>query len=45
MRKSDLDRLLEVAVARALGVPLPRLRTETQAHKNKHQNRPFMRAA
>lgn len=45
MRKSDLDRLLEVAVARALGVPLPRLRTATRARKVAHPHRPIKRAA
>jgi hypothetical protein len=44
MRKQDLDHLLETAVARALGVTLPRLRRKmTPAKRTVHH--PVKRAA
>jgi len=33
MRKSEIDHLLEVAVARALGVKLPHLRTAARPNR------------
>lgn len=46
MRKSDLDHMLEVAVAKALGVKLPHLRTATRpARKPAHAHRAVKRAA
>lgn len=43
MRKPDLDRLLEAAVAKALGVPLPKQRKMTPVRKTSQH--PVKRAA
>ena len=46
MRKSDIDHMLEVAVAKALGVKLPHLRTAARpTRKSVHAHRPVRRAA
>jgi hypothetical protein len=46
MRKSDIDHMLEVAVAKALGVKLPHLRTAARpTRKPVHAHRPVRRAA
>lgn len=37
MRKSDIDHLLEAAVARALGVPLPRRLSRRPVARKAHQ--------
>ncbi len=37
MRKSDLDHLLETAVAKALGVPLPRKLNQRRKPSRKEQ--------
>ncbi len=45
MRKPELDHLLEVAVAKALGVNLPHLRTAARPRKASHAQRQIKRAA
>jgi hypothetical protein len=45
MRKPDLDPLLEVAVAKALGVQLPHFRTANRPRKSAHVHRQIKRAA
>lgn len=46
MRKSEIDHMLEVAVAKALGVKLPHLRTAARpARKPTRAHRPVKRAA
>ena len=46
MRKSDIDHMLEVAVAKALGVKLPHLRpTARPARKSAHAHRSIEHAA
>jgi hypothetical protein len=46
MRKTDLDHMLELAVAKALGVKLPHMRTAARpARKNAAGRRPMRHAA
>lgn len=46
MRKTELDHMLELAVARALGVKLPHMRTAARpARKNATARRPMRHAA
>ena len=45
MRKPELDHLLEVAVAKALGVQLPLLRVPNRPRKSAHVHRQIKRAA
>ena len=46
MRKTEIDHLLEVAVAKALGVRLPHLRTAARpSRKPAHAHRAVKRAA
>jgi hypothetical protein len=46
MRKTEIDHLLEVAVAKALGVRVPHLRTALRpARKATHAHRAIKRAA
>ena len=46
MRKSEIDHMLEVAVAKALGVKLPHLRTAARpARKSAHAHRQIQHAA
>ena len=46
MRKSDIDHLLEAAVAKALGVKLPRLITTRRLRRRSAQvHRPMSHAA
>lgn len=46
MRKTELDHMLELAVAKALGVKLPHMRTAARpARKNPNPRRPLRRAA
>jgi hypothetical protein len=46
MRKSEIDHMLEVAVAKALGVKLPHLRTGVRpSRKSAHAHRPVKHAA
>ena len=46
MRKSDIDHMLEVAVAKALGVKLPHLRTAARSPRKPVQaDRSVKRAA
>lgn len=45
MRKSEIDHLLEVAVARALGVKLPHLRTAMRSARKTRQHRAVKQAA
>jgi len=46
MRKSQIDHMLEVAVAKALGVKLPHLRTAMRpARKSAHAHRAIKHAA
>ena len=46
MRRSEIDHMLEVAVAKALGVKLPHFRTATRPQrKGQHANRQVKRAA
>ena len=46
MRKTEIDHLLEVAVAKALGVKLPHLRTAMRpARKSPRPHRAIKRAA
>lgn len=46
MRKSEIDHMLEVAVAKALGVKLPHLRTAARpARKSAHAHRQIKHAA
>ena len=46
MRKSEIDHMLEVAVAKALGVKLPHLRTGVRpARKSAHAHRAIKHAA
>lgn len=46
MRKSDIDHMLEVAVAKALGVELPHLRTAARSPRKPVQaHRSVKRAA
>jgi len=46
MRKSEIDHMLEVAVAKALGVKLPHLRTGVRpARKSAHAHRAVKHAA
>jgi hypothetical protein len=46
MRKTEIDHLLEVAVAKALGVRLPHLRTAARpSRKPVHAHRAVKRAA
>ena len=46
MRKSEIDHMLEVAVAKALNVKLPHLRTAARsARKSAHAHRQIRHAA
>jgi hypothetical protein len=45
MRKPELDHLLEVAVAKALGVQLPHPRIANRPRKAAHVHRQIKRAA
>ena len=46
MRKSEIDHMLEVAVAKALGVKLPHLRTAARpARRSTHTHRAIKHAA
>lgn len=45
MRKSEIDHMLEVAVAKALGVKLPHLRTAVRPRKSTQAHRQIRHAA
>ena len=45
MRKTELDRMLELAVAKALGVKLPHMRTATRPARKTASRRPLRHAA
>ena len=45
MRKTELDHMLEAAVAKALGVKLPRLRAGVRPAKSTTAHRPVRHAA
>jgi hypothetical protein len=46
MRKTELDHMLEVAVAKALGVKLPHMRTAARpSRKSSSDRRPMRHAA
>ena len=45
MRKSEIDHMLEVAVAKALGIKLPHLRTAARPMRKSTQHRQIRHAA
>jgi hypothetical protein len=45
MRKSEIDHMLEVAVARALGVELPHLKTAARPQRKPQQQRRAVKRA